>query len=203
MHKYGYKNFFYYVSYHVLPSLFWLSVIFGFDAPYVAIITLLAALIHECGHICALLYTSGGLEMPHGHIFGFRIRKRNVLSYRDEILILALGPLANIFVSMFLSPFLKLGGEYLEVFIFINTSTALSNLLPADGYDGYGILFEIFEYFGYSTKKLEVISLLTCIVLTFLSLYLIGKFSAGYWIFGVFFVSLTSKISKLVKNNVF
>ena len=199
MKKYGIKKAVYYLSYHVLPSLFWISLIFGFDTPYVSVLTILSALFHEIGHLAALHYTGAKFKAPRGALSGFRIKKADLLSYRDEILILAAGPLSNVIISVATLPFLSLCDEYINMFFIINLSTALSNLLPAEGYDGYGILYQIFEFFGLPTQPLEEISFLISVAFTFFSLYLVGRYSAGYWIFGVFFASMASKISKKIQ----
>ena len=203
MGRHGIKKAFHHLTYHILPSLFWLSVIFGFDAPYVAVLTVLCAALHEIGHITALIYVKGSPSVPKGHITGFRIKRRNVLSYKDEALVLAAGPIANILFALFSVPFIKSQGSYALVFFIINASTAISNLLPCEGYDGYGILYQIFESKEISTKHLENASFLISILLTFFSLYLIGRFGEGYWIFFVFFISLSQKIAKMIKFNNF
>ena len=38
----------------VLSVVFWVLVIFGFDLPYVAVLTIAAALIHELAHLTAI-----------------------------------------------------------------------------------------------------------------------------------------------------
>lgn len=192
-----------YITYHILPSLFWLCVIFGFDTPFIAILTILSSLIHEIGHLIPLFFFSNTPLLPHGHITGFRIKRQGILPYKAEIAILTGGPLANIICALVLLPFTRFCEGYIDIFLYINLLTSLSNLLPAEGYDGYGILYQIFEGSGISTRHLERISFTVSAALTFFSLYLIGKFSQGYWIFGVFFISLASKISKMLKFNVF
>ena len=89
----------------VLPIIFWLSVIFGFDAPYFAILTIISALIHELGHgwaIAVLSDTGGGIR---GHSTGFRIKTRSMLSYSREIAILLAGPFVNILIFLLTLPF--------------------------------------------------------------------------------------------------
>lgn len=190
---------------NVLPLLFWGLIMFGFDAPYVAILTIIAAIIHEMGHSLAILALTSDGYAPSAHISGFRIRRRSTLSYRGEIIILAMGPLFNIVTFICSLPFGGAMNGYVRIFGLISLITALSNLLPIEGYDGYGILNQMFTSRNMSraSRCLETGSFLISVVLTFLSLYLIGKFGSGYWIFGVFFFMMTSKLIKFGKFTIF
>ena len=179
--------------------------IFGFDAPYVAILTIISAVIHEIGHLLAISHLAHSTAIPKGHISGFRIRRRETLTYLEEGIILAMGPLCNLIVFLFTIPF---GGEmygYIKTFGIINLATALSNLLPVEGYDGYGILM---QWFAAKDKQgairmLDAFSFLFSVAITFLSLYFIDKLGDGYWIFVVFFVIMISKLIKYGKYDVF
>ena len=85
----------------VLPILFWLSLIFGFDAPYIAVLTVICAIAHELGHIAAIyLFTENAARIT-GHSSGFRIKRDSTLSYKKEIMIL-LGIYSSVmFISIF------------------------------------------------------------------------------------------------------
>lgn len=189
----------------VLPMLFWILLIFGFDVPYIAILTIICALIHELGHILAISYMSSDSEIPSGHLSGFRIRRQSTLGYRKEIIILAMGPLFNIAVFLLTLLFEGALSGYVRIFGILNLATAISNLLPVEGYDGYGILSEIFMSRGNyrMLKRLEAFSFLFSITVTFFSLYLIDKFGSGYWIFGIFFAIMLTKLIKYGKSDIF
>ncbi len=189
----------------ILPVIFWVLLIFGFDAPYFAVLTLLSALIHELGHILSILAFGGIMQMPRGHISGFRIKRHTALTYRREIFILLSGPMANIAASCIGLLFIGNLGEYAVAFVIINTATAISNLLPIEGYDGYGIMFQIFSSRNMSLaiRMLERSSFVIMVVLTFLSLYLIEKFGSGYWIFAMFFCMMIAKLTKFGNFNIF
>ena len=123
----------------VLPVGFWLALIFAFDEPYVAFLTLIAVAVHEAGHIAALVYFSHGYRF-FGVSSGFRLSAKRTLSYREEIVIAASGPLVNVALFIAVSPLILLGGgEYARVFGLINLFTAISNLILIEGYDGYRI----------------------------------------------------------------
>ena len=189
----------------VLPIIFWISVIFGFDVPYIAILTIISAVIHELGHYTAIAYFTRKNAKVRGHSSGLRIKRSGSLSYGKEIAILLAGPLMNILLFLSTVP---LGGSfygYAKIFGYINLATGLSNLLPFEGYDGYGALCEGLKYFGKEEciRHLEALSFILGVGVTFVSLHLIDKFSEGYWIFGLFFFTTLSKLVKLGKYDIF
>ena len=128
--------------YRLLSLLFWVLIIFGFDTPYVAILTLLSAAVHEVGHIAAILILSGDLRIPDSRVNGMRISLR-MKSYTQEIIIAAAGPCANLFCAFILLMFPK--SEYTTVFVVLNVFTVASNLLPTEGSDGYRIIKSIID----------------------------------------------------------
>ena len=189
----------------VLPIIFWVSIIFGFDTPCIAILTIICALIHECGHYFTILYFSKSAGVLRGHSSGFRIKQRKELSYGKEIAVLLAGPMLNItcFAICLLFPDHLFG--YLRLFGYVNLATGISNLLPVEGYDGYGALNELFRSLERDdlSRALETFSFVFSVCLIFLSLYLIDRFSEGYWIFGLFFVTVVSKLATFGKYNIF
>ena len=181
----------------LLPIIFWAAVMFGFDEPYVAILTIISALIHELGHLAVMLCLSGAIEMPRGRMLGFKIKKRGIDSYKNEILILLGGPMANIALGLVVMS-LSLGkSEYLILFAIINIICGVSNLLPLESYDGFNVLLWMLE----SREKYACIrllysfSFLISVLLTFGSLYLVYVFNTGYWLFLAFFVSMMNNIN--------
>ncbi len=193
------------LSVKILPIVFWISLIFGFDAPYMAILTIISAFIHELGHLSAIRMQSKGVAKARGHITGFRIKKDSGQSYASSVKALAMGPIFNIAVFTLCLPFSSALNGYIRVFGLINLATGVSNLIPIEGYDGFGIIKELMEERGLvlGIKLLSSTSLLIMIALSFLSLYMIDKFNAGYWIFGIFFIGTVSKLAKLNKTNNF
>lgn len=188
----------------VLPIIFWVSIIFGFDTPCVSILTITSAILHELGHYLAIFFLSSNGKL-RGHSSGFRIKQGHSLSYGKQITVLLAGPLLNISVFIVTLPFANLFDGYIRLFGYINLATGASNLLPLEGYDGYGALDELFRYFSRDdlTRSLELFSFILSVCLMFISLYLIDRFSEGYWIFGLFFVTVLSKLAKFDKYNIF
>lgn len=181
-----------------LPISFWLVLLFAFDKPYIAILTLISALIHELGHVFALFKLSRGFRF-FGVASGFRLTPESQLSYREELIAALSGPLANVAVFLLLLPFLLLGSyPYASLFGAVNLFTALSNLVPIEGYDGYRALCCFIDGRKggrISSGVLKGISFTLTAVISLISLYLIRSFDGGYWIFFIFLASLVRAIS--------
>lgn len=182
----------------ILPSLFWLLLIFGFDAPYIANLTVISALIHEGGHILA----ASTLCTDHtvrASFIGFGLLPKGTLSYKNEFLIILAGPLANIMIFTICLLFSDYCGGYIEAFGIINLLTAISNLLPIQGYDGYRLAECTVSRLGNhptASRALSVLSFALMTLLCFISLYLMSKLNAGYWIYFMFLFLLLKNMAK-------
>lgn len=186
-----------------LPMFFWLFLIFGFEEPALAVVTLFAALAHEGGHIGYILLSR---ELPwsiKSVMSGFRIKASGRLSYSEEICVYAAGPAVNIILFLLFSLLSLLLGEIAIVIAAVNLVTALSNLLPIRGYDGYGILRTALEWKGKSTRPLILLDRISSALifsLSVLSLYFIDRYGGGYWIFAVFFIAMINQIKDGLKE---
>lgn len=189
----------------VLPIIFWVSLIFGFDAPYIAILTIISAVLHELGHCIAIRILAGRSAQVRGHATGFRIKCCESLSYRDRIIILLGGPMVNILVFLATLPYGYALHGYVRALGIVNLVTGISNLMPFEGYDGYGAICEALRYFGKTeaVKLIEMLSFVLSVAVTFGSLYLIERFGEGYWIFGLFFLTVLSKLVNFGKFDIF
>jgi Zn-dependent protease len=185
-----------------LAVLFWTLMIFGFEIRYIAVLTILAAILHEGGHIMAfLLFTKKIPRLPIGNIFGFRI-SHSQISLKQEAWVAASGPLTNIILGLAFLPFSY--NSYLQTFAMLNFMTAFSNLLPIEGYDGYKIisawLLNNSKDSMRAEKILSAISFVFSADLCFLALYLMLKVGGGYWIYAVLIYTLTANMAKQIKN---
>ena len=186
-----------------LHYLFWILTALAFDKPHIAILTMLSAALHELGHI------GGFLIACNGSSFNFKSRlsgpKLNIrgISYKEELFIVACGPLINIAAgTVFFIIFAFIRSEYLLHISIINFMTAISNLLPVAGFDGYKILycylanrrtpFHLFD-------ALYWFSFIVTALLEFISLYFLLKLGEGYWTFVLFLSILINEISKRQK----
>ena len=182
----------------ILTAFFWILVIYGFDSPGIAGITLTAVAIHECGHLL-VGGLGGGVGLPRARAFGLAIRTVGVRSYGDELLLYLGGPMANIAVWLITLPCSALLDGYIGAVGVVNLLSGLSNLLPVEGYDGYGVIRTLLDArvagaIGY--RLLSLTSLLFTVTLTFLSLYFIYRVGEGYWIFAVFLRASLKSLSK-------
>ncbi len=176
----------------ILPAFFWAFLIFGFEDPYMAVLSIIAAVIHEGGHIFSILLRRG-TPMLRGVLSGFRIKSTGVVTYAEELLTYLAGPLANLVAFLLFSLLSLVLGKWAAMAAVINLITALSNLLPIEGYDGYGILrtyLQMRERGECFLRLVERISSALIFILCIFSLYLIDRIGGGYWIFAVFFVSM-------------
>ena len=158
---------------------------------------MIAVVAHELGHIVAFLHLSRKYIL-FGAGSGLRLKAKGELSYTEELLIALSGPLANIFLFFLASPFMLVGGNYAKAFGLINLFTAISNLMPLEGYDGYRMLdCLINRHFSSELpyRALRTLSFSLSIVLAVFALYLIRSFDGGYWIFFIFLFSLLRAVA--------
>ena len=181
-----------------LSILFWIFLIYGFEEPYVAGVTVIAATIHELGHIAVMRACHGGGRV-RGALSGLRIRKKDFLSYKEDFQLAAAGPLANIVSAAAALPFLGLSGEYVGAFISVSLATAAANLLPVRGNDGYNMIFAILaekEHLERGEAVLDFVSRGITLFLCIVALYLMDRVGEGYWIFAVFYLSLLKELGR-------
>ena len=183
----------------VLPLLFWILISFAFDLAHVAVLTGIAAVIHELGHMLRALRLTGRASLLTGRISGPKL-KLGELGYREELLILAGGPSANLFAAAAALPCLFLSPHpYIVEFATVNLLTALSNLMPIQGFDGYKILFCLATKSKNALRIQDIlytVSFIFSAVLALFMLYLMLKLGEGYWGFVLFLSIIISEIKK-------
>ena len=185
-----------------LPSVFWILLIYGFDEALPAGLTIICAVLHELGHEAYLLIAKNSSLEIRTTLSGFRIKKKRTGSYLTDTLTYASGPIANILAAVIILPFNFFPAEYKLLFINLNLVTAASNLLPIRSYDGYGIIVSLLKHYGKEDVYLPAvdnISFALIIFLTLLSLYIVGKIGASYWMAGLFTILLVSEVTERIK----
>lgn len=183
----------------ILPMFFWLFLIFGFDEPSIALPTVLAAIIHEAGHVTYIFFKKRLRPSIRSVLSGFRIKTTLPLSYDEEIGMYLAGPLANLIFFVLFSILSVYFGKNLNFAAIINFATTMSNLLPIDGYDGYHALMTLIQKHELGdrlTRTLSHISSTLIFLFAVFSLYLIDRHNGGYWIFLIFFSSMVKCIRK-------
>ena len=187
----------------ILPMLFWGLVLFSFEEEFLAINTVLSALIHELGHIICITLISEKDVTIKSVINGFRIKNKRVKSYGEELIIYLSGSLANLFVFLICLVLSQKTDQRLMNIGMVNLATALSNLMPIKGYDGYGAIRALIkknEYPPAALRGLSVFSSYLIFIFCIFSLDLIDRYAGGYWIFAVFFVSMIKEMDAGLKE---
>lgn len=181
----------------LFPAFFLLLILFAFDSPFMAVLTLLAALLHELGHIAtASVLFNHNISMPKAVIYGLRIDTGSTLSYNEEFFTALGGPAANLLAFFAFIPLFHLS-EYAATFALINLFTAVSNLLPLRSYDGQRMLSALISKYAspfLAQQATHCTSLALSTLGCFISLFLVERMGEGYWIFGAFFASFLNEI---------
>lgn len=175
----------------ILRAGFWFCFLFALDRPYLAILTLLALVFHECCHVFALLRIRRGGRV-HTHLGGLRIFPSETLSYREERSVCAAGPLGGFLGAILCFALSPLAPGYLFDFGLCHLLTSLSNLLPIEGYDGYRILKASIALHGkYDAQKTaDAFSFFFSALFALLSLCIFGILGEGIWASGAFLFAL-------------
>ena len=166
-----------------------------------ALIPVIAALVHELGHIFFAHLFNVRIERIELNLFGALIKISPLTcSYKKEAILAAAGPLFNIISAVSAFPFLHSadGSPKKEIILFILSSFlfAFINLLPAESFDGGRILNCFLLSFASpetASKIMEWLSLSCIFFLWSISVYFILR-TGSYLSLFIFSGSLFSKI---------
>ena len=167
---------------------------------FISLAAILAAAIHELGHVIAARICKIPLKEMKLGIFGASISPCNsFLPYKKESFLAAAGPITNgicVLLGLF-SPLKALqGNDFFELFIFASAFLGILNLLPIKDFDGGRILYCVISY-KLSPYTADTVLKTTSFILIFslwiLSVYLLLKLSATLSLF-IFSVSLFAKL---------
>lgn len=176
----------------LLPTaLLFLSFALG-DGISLFFILLFSVLLHEGGHAAAFVLVGAGVPRLKGAAGGLLLTGARPLSPREEALVAAAGPLANLAaagVFLLLIPGVTAKEWCFSVFA-VQLLTALSNLLPLESTDG-GRLLRLFAcaLFGDGGKRgCRLFFHLSAIFLFFVGgyLYRAGRAGLSLPVFGAF-----------------
>lgn len=113
------------------------------DRTGVGAITLLAALLHECGHFAAAMLMHIPLKCLRIDFLGARMELTSgLLPYGKEWLLCAAGPLASLLLAALAAPLWSVT-HFAEIFSCASLVLGLVNLLPINSFDG-GRMLESF-----------------------------------------------------------
>lgn len=178
------------------PALFWIFFLFGNNTAKMAVATLISLTVHECGHLFYLFLSGADLSI-RATFSGFRIRPKKILSYKEERRLALAGPVSNLLFFLFLVPF-----PCCRTLAPVSLLTAVSNLIPMEGYDGYRAL-SAFLSENERTKTLSLLPKMSSaftVLFLFLSLYFLNKTGDGLFAVGLFLLSLLGVVSKSLKT---
>ena len=168
----------------------------------ISLAALLAATIHELGHILVakILNTDLG-ELKLG-IFGASLSiESSMTSYKNEMAIAFGGPLANLLCALLASHFYSGENVFLQGFFICSIFLAALNLLPIIDLDGGRILLCLLSLIVpcYTALRiLKICSLIVVFSLWCLSVYLLLRLGASLSLF-IFSSALFCKI--FIKSN--
>ena len=130
---------------------------------------LLAAAIHECGHLLAARLLGIRLRLLELDIGGAKLYPARALpSYRAEAILAAAGPVFSLLPALFC-----LSSPFGKAFAGATLSLAVFNLLPIGGFDGGRILFALLAPLTDADRARRALA-----VTTYLSLLLLFALSA-------------------------
>lgn len=143
------------------------------------LLTLIASLLHECGHLAAMMFMRNPPQKVVFELGGINIinQSKTCFSLNEEIIIALSGPFINlilIFLSCFVYTFLK--NEKLLTFASVNIILMVFNLLPIKSLDGGRALF-------FLLAKNYDISFCKYIVNFFSIFFIIITFAWGIYVF--------------------
>jgi len=148
----------------LLPLLFWDS------HPAELLLFLGAVLLHETGHLLALLAFGACPRRITLSLSGAKLVTHNpYLPYKKEAIVFLSGPLAGFLGCIF--AFFLLRWHFTEggmLFFSFNLLLSLLNLLPVRGLDGGGILYALFCHFGEEYRAVRLAQALHGVSLAFL-----------------------------------
>ena len=143
---------------------------------------LLAAAVHECGHLLAARWLGLPLRVMRLDLLGARLElSGSVLSFSDEWLLCAAGPCCSLLLSVILSPLWK----FSELAVLVSCASLLLgflNLLPIRAFDGGRMLDAFLSYrFGAaaSEQALRLTSLLSLFLIWCGSVYFLLRVGDG------------------------
>jgi stage IV sporulation protein FB len=164
---------------------------------YLSLVALLAAALHELGHIAAAKLCSIQLKELKLGIFGAALSTTSRLcSYKKEIILCVAGPAVNLILGAALLPFFESSVPLIRFFTLSSLFLGFLNILPIHDLDGGRILKCILSQKLDPTTADKICKTLSfCLVSTMwlTSVYLIIRVSSSLSLF-VFSAALFCKI---------
>lgn len=174
------------------------------QAPENVMFAIASSLLHEAGHLIAMLLIGNKPEKLRFHLVGMNIiREKNMsISAKKEILIALGGPLAN-FILVILSCGLLCIYNSAEIMTFacVNFALMTFNLLPVKRLDGGMILFYFLMIFFDAENSVKTLDIISWIFLTFVYLWGIYILTITRYNFSLIIIAVFLTISMLGNND--
>lgn len=161
------------------------------DKSYISTLGFLATILHESGHILAMKIKGCKVEEIQLNLFKFNIvdNSRNEKNFFDDIFVLILGPIFNLFIAfVFFIIFIFSKKIYLFYFCLENLLIGLINLMPIMSLDG-GQIFYIFLILKLNEKSayyiLNIISIILLVPITILSFFILINSKYNFSLLGI------------------
>ena len=182
---------------HFLFLLFLILILYGFDSRAFAHLSLISAGIHEIAHVLIGVFTAK-IDAPRTAFDGLRLPLSLIKSTRTaELLTTIAGPSANLLCALFMLS----NSPYLYEFGAISLITAIANLLPCHGNDGYRILDILLSRGGLSSYStvLDCLSLFNSAAILFFALFASYQTGSALWLSSVYLVYTVLELEKMRK----
>lgn len=164
---------------------------------YLSLAAILAASLHELGHIIAARLCGISLRELRLGIFGASLKINDTLySYKQEIALSTAGPAVNFISALLLFPLIRDADAFISFFIAASLFLGTLNLLPVSDFDGGRILSCAISSISSPDKAQKVLTVSSFVVifsLWCLSVYFILRLSASLSLF-IFSLALFAKI---------
>ncbi len=157
---------------------------------------LVSAGVHELGHIFVAKVRKlplGGMRLD---ILGARISTSAPISYFDEWLLAAGGPLFNLCSAALVFRFASTENEWINLFVFSSLGLATLNLLPVETFDGARMLHCLLSMFTEGDipyKTVRFLSYLFVLFMWLISVYLLMRVGNSLTLF-IFSACLFSRL---------
>lgn len=155
-------------------------------SPFVFLI-IAAAVIHELGHLIAMLICNVKMECITVYPFGLDIHTSSqAKSYKHEIFIKSAGILINIIALLFCIPFID--NLYVSFFALSNIIFAILNIMPISSLDGGGMLenFLLMYIDPLSVNKvMKIVSFIFIIILWIFAMYMLFYTNYNFSLFAM------------------
>lgn len=167
---------------------------------------LLAALVHEAGHILLLRFFGAGKGRLRVDAAGFRWeRQGKLLPYGRELIVTLAGPFANVLGAFLLAFFAGKTGWELGFFLAgTQLVPGLFNLLPVLPLDGAQALEQVLSWLAgpvFAARLTEAVSLLTLGMLLASALWFLALTGTGFLLLGsIALLGLSFREMGLVKE---